>query len=104
MSNTIRIKRRAAAGGAGAPSSLANAELAFNEASNILYYGTGTGGAGAGTRAVGRPGCPAGSRGAGAASIHEISNLRGMWCDARADLHPKPCSDCKDDDKRPGAA
>ncbi len=46
MSNTIRIKRRAAAGGAGAPSSLANAELAFNEASNILYYGTGTGGAG----------------------------------------------------------
>jgi len=46
MSNTIRIKRRAAAGGAGAPSSLANAELAFNEATNILYYGTGTGGAG----------------------------------------------------------
>jgi hypothetical protein len=46
MSNTIRIKRRAASGGAGAPSTLANAELAFNEASNILYYGTGTGGAG----------------------------------------------------------
>jgi hypothetical protein len=46
MSNTIRIKRRAASGGAGAPSSLANAELAFNEATNILYYGTGTGGAG----------------------------------------------------------
>jgi hypothetical protein len=46
MSNTIRIKRRASAGGAGAPSSLANAELAFNEATNILYYGTGTGGSG----------------------------------------------------------
>jgi hypothetical protein len=46
MSNTIRIKRRASGGGAGAPSSLANAELAFNEATNILYYGTGTGGAG----------------------------------------------------------
>jgi hypothetical protein len=46
MSNTIRIKRRAASGGAGAPSTLANAELAFNEATNILYYGTGTGGAG----------------------------------------------------------
>ena len=46
MSNTIRIKRRAAGGGAGAPSSLENAELAFNEATNILYYGTGTGGAG----------------------------------------------------------
>ena len=46
MSNTIRIKRRANGGGAGAPTSLANAELAFNEQTNILYYGTGTGGAG----------------------------------------------------------
>lgn len=46
MPNTIRIKRRASSSGAGAPSSLANAELAFNENSNILYYGTGTGGAG----------------------------------------------------------
>lgn len=46
MSNTIRIKRRANGGGAGAPSSLANAELAFNEQTNVLYYGTGTGGAG----------------------------------------------------------
>jgi hypothetical protein len=46
MSNTIRIKRRANGGGAGAPSTLANAELAFNEQTNILYYGTGTGGIG----------------------------------------------------------
>jgi hypothetical protein len=46
MSNTIRIKRRANGGGAGAPSSLANAELAFNEQTNVLYYGTGTGGSG----------------------------------------------------------
>lgn len=46
MSNTIRIKRRAAGGGAGAPTSLANAELAFNEQTNIMYYGTGTGGGG----------------------------------------------------------
>lgn len=46
MSNTIRIKRRANGGGAGAPSSLANAELAFNEQTNICYYGTGTGGVG----------------------------------------------------------
>ena len=46
MANTIRIKRRASSGGAGAPTTLENAELAFNEASNILYYGTGTGGAG----------------------------------------------------------
>jgi len=46
MSNTIRIKRRANGGGPGAPSTLANAELAFNEQTNILYYGTGTGGSG----------------------------------------------------------
>jgi hypothetical protein len=46
MSNTIRIKRRANGGGGGAPATLANAELAFNEQTNILYYGTGTGGAG----------------------------------------------------------
>ena len=41
MSNTIRIKRRAS-GLSGAPSSLKNAELAFNEVDNVLYYGTGT--------------------------------------------------------------
>lgn len=52
MSNTIRIKRRASGGGAGAPSTLANAELAFNEATNILYYGTGTGGAGGSATSV----------------------------------------------------
>jgi hypothetical protein len=46
MANTIRIKRRASSGGAGAPTTLENAELAFNEATNILYYGTGTGGSG----------------------------------------------------------
>ena len=45
MSNTIRIKRRAS-GAAGAPSSLENAELAFNEVGDVLYYGKGTGGAG----------------------------------------------------------
>ncbi len=46
MANTIRIKRRAAGGDPGAPTSLANAELAFNEQDNVLYYGTGVGGAG----------------------------------------------------------
>ena len=46
MANTIRIKRRSSAGAAGAPSSLENAELAYNEADDTLYYGKGTGGAG----------------------------------------------------------
>lgn len=45
MANTIRIKRRAS-GASGAPSSLENAELAFNEVNDVLYYGEGTGGAG----------------------------------------------------------
>lgn len=40
MANVIRIKRRAT-GSAGAPSSLANAEVAFNEVDNTLYYGKG---------------------------------------------------------------
>lgn len=45
MANTLRIKRRAS-GSPGAPTSLANAELAYNEVDDVLYYGKGTGGAG----------------------------------------------------------
>lgn len=45
MSNTLRIKRRAS-GATGAPASLQNAELAFNEVDDVLYYGKGTGGVG----------------------------------------------------------
>ncbi len=45
MTNTIRIKRRAS-GSAGAPSTLENSELAFNEVDSTLYIGVGTGGAG----------------------------------------------------------
>jgi len=41
MSNTIRIKKRAASGSAGAPSSLNPSELAFNENDLKLYYGFG---------------------------------------------------------------
>ena len=43
---TIRIKRRASGGAAGAPSSLQQAELAFNETDSTVYIGVGTGGAG----------------------------------------------------------
>lgn len=45
MANKLRIKRRAS-GSPGAPTSLENAELAFNEVDNTLYYGKGTGGVG----------------------------------------------------------
>ncbi len=41
MANTIRIKKRAASGSAGAPSSLSPSELAYNENDNKLYYGFG---------------------------------------------------------------
>lgn len=43
MANTLRIKRRAAGGSADAPNTLVNAELAFNEQNDVLYYGKGTG-------------------------------------------------------------
>lgn len=44
MAVTHRIKRRLAGGAAGAPASLKNAEIAFNEQDNILYYGKGDSG------------------------------------------------------------
>ena len=48
MANTIRIKKRAGTGGAGAPTTLAPSELAFNENANDrkLYYGLGDDGDG----------------------------------------------------------
>lgn len=52
MANTLRIKRRSSSGAAGAPGSLENAELAFNEADDTLYYGKGTGGAGGSATSV----------------------------------------------------
>lgn len=51
MANTIRIKRRTG-GASGAPSSLSNAELAFNEVNNTLYYGKGDDGNGTATSIV----------------------------------------------------
>jgi hypothetical protein len=44
MADTLRIKRRAAGGAAGAPTSLAAAELAYNEQDDTLYYGKGNSG------------------------------------------------------------
>jgi len=45
MANILRIRRRTS-GAAGAPSEIHNAELAFNEVDDILYYGEGTNGTG----------------------------------------------------------
>lgn len=41
MANTLRIKRRSS-GSPGAPTSLSNAELAYNEVDDVLYYGKGS--------------------------------------------------------------
>ena len=54
MANVIRIKRRLVGGGAvaGAPASLKNAELAFNEVDQKLYYGKGDNGSGDATSVI----------------------------------------------------
>lgn len=51
MANVLRIKRRAS-GGAGAPASLKNAELAFNEVDKVLWYGFGDDGSGNATSII----------------------------------------------------
>jgi hypothetical protein len=62
MADILRIKRRASPGSAGAPASLANAELAYNENDHTLYIGEGTGGAGGSATVV----VPIGGTGLGA--------------------------------------
>lgn len=55
MANTVRIKRRAAGGSTGAPTTLKNAELAFNESDSgggVLYYGFGADGSGDATSII----------------------------------------------------
>lgn len=51
MANILRIRRRTT-GQTGAPSSLYNAELAYNEPGNVLYYGFGDNGSGQATSIV----------------------------------------------------
>lgn len=55
MANTLRIKRRATGGASGAPTSLAQSELAWSEPDSVLYIGNGTGGS-ATVIAIGGPG------------------------------------------------
>ena len=74
MANTIRIKRRATGVGAGAPSGLANAELAYNEGDNILYYGFGTGGVGGSATQV----IPIGGSGAYLNKNNNLSDLNNL--------------------------
>ena len=62
---TVRIKRRASTGLPGAPllNEVVNAELAYNEADNILYYGSGGDDTGSGSViSIGGPGMATGER------------------------------------------
>ena len=52
MANTIRLKKRAAGGTSGAPSSLAPSEPAYSEVDNILYYGFGDAGGNAASSVI----------------------------------------------------
>jgi hypothetical protein len=49
MASTFRIKRRAAGGAAGAPTTLLTSEMAYNEADDTLYIGFGDNGSGVAT-------------------------------------------------------
>jgi hypothetical protein len=55
MANVLRIKRRAVGGASGAPTSLAQSELAYSEVDQVLYVGQGSGGS-ATVVAIGGPG------------------------------------------------
>lgn len=55
MTTPFRIRRRAAGGASGAPTSLLQSELAYSEVDQILYVGQGTGGT-ATVVAIGGPG------------------------------------------------
>jgi hypothetical protein len=55
MANTLRIKRRALGGASGAPTSLAQSELAYSEVDGVLHIGVGAGGS-ATVVAIGGPG------------------------------------------------
>jgi hypothetical protein len=64
MADTLRIKRRSAAGAAGAPATLAAAEIAYNEKDDILYYGKGdAGGVATSVIPIAGPGFASGSGG-----------------------------------------
>ena len=55
MATPFRVRRRAAGGASGAPSSLLQSELAYSEVDQILYVGQGSGGT-ASVVAIGGPG------------------------------------------------
>ena len=95
MANTIRIKRRAVGGAAGAPTSLFGGELAFNEASGELFYGSGSGAGGAATSIIAIAGAGAfvdktsdqtiaGSKTFSAPIVGSVTGSASKWATARS--------------------
>jgi hypothetical protein len=72
MADTLRIKRRPATGLAGAPASLAAAEIAYNEKDDILYYGKGdSGGVATSVIPIAGPGFTGGGGGGAAVTLSD---------------------------------
>jgi len=69
VADVIRIRRRVSPGSAGAPSTLQNAELAYNENDHTLYIGEGTGGGGGSATVI----VPVGGSGMGSNSLPVIN-------------------------------
>ena len=91
MADVIRIKRRSG-GAAGAPASLANAELAYNETDHTLYIGEGTGGAGGSATVI----VPIGGSGLGSGSLPIVNGTASAGSSSqysRSDhIHPTDTS------------
>jgi len=86
MANTIRFKRRAAGGAAGAPASLASAEPAYNEQDDTLYYGKGDTGGGVATSII-----PIGGKGA-FADLSSAQTIGGTKTFSVTPIHPTPAT------------
>lgn len=84
MPNIIRLKRRAAAGAAGAPVSLKTTEVAFNEADQTLYVGFGDDGAANATSII-----PLAGRGA-FADLTTAQTLAGIKTFSVSPIAPTP--------------
>lgn len=84
MANTIRLKRRAAGGAAGAPATLATTEAAYNEQDDILYLGKGDNGSGVATSIL-----PVAGKGA-FADLTTAQTLAGIKTFSSSPIAPTP--------------
>jgi hypothetical protein len=84
MANTIRLKRRASGGAAGAPATLATTEPAYNEVDDVLYLGKGDNGSGVATSVL-----PVGGKGA-FADLTSAQTIAGIKTFSASPVAPTP--------------